>query len=292
MKKALFSLVFIFLSVSISAQVVITPRVFYTPEFKSVPEFVPGGTAWFSIRHVLNQEEEPHFGHDWVTGVNLNIFSSENIAVSGSSEESFHFSAAPPPYGDWGFRADSIVSDLRLWLYINLGPVLLVPGFLHDCKHVIDRYAERMQIHDALFLIIRMKEDPLFFRNDDLMVKFNAAVEGGYNLGAVFQGAPEQPDLWHIAAFLKLRTDFEPDFIPSILVDGSASLTARDTSYGDWVQPVNIDFAVNTGLVFGGQTGEFIFRLGVERLTDTWADHDEQPALIQYFELEFNMEKR
>ncbi len=279
------------MAIPLFAQVVKTPQIFYTPVFSETPGVMTGAGSWVSFRHVLNQQQVPDFGHDWKCGVNINIFSSSFFAVSGLAEETFHFSAAPEPLSEWIFNAGSIISDLRLLMYINLNPVLIESGFQHDCKHEVDRRSVRLQIHDLLFLAVRPGDDFKLVDAGRFLLTANMAVEGGINLPAVFQEAPPQPDLRHAAGFFRICGEFLSEPQLAVLADGSVSLTQRtEDTLVTGLAPLGIDCSLRGGIAVSGETGRAALYLGVERLTDSWTDFNEEPVDIHFISVELTSE--
>ena|GEM_PF-3471612 len=288
--KGFIFLILIFLSsASLSAQVVVFPHIFYPQEFSSDAVFMNDVHSWMSIRHVINQDEIPDFGHDWETGVNISIFSSPWLAVRGMSNETFHFKAAPQPEAEWIFNPQSIISDLRLMIALNIDPVLLSGGFQHDCKHDVDHSVIRQVIHDSLFLLIRPADDITLIRTDLFSFDVNTALEGGVNLPPVFQEAAPHPDIGHGSFFLRLKGYTNTDPGIAVVLDGSASITKRkEETNVEGIEPWGFDFSAEAGFALIGSAGEIIFSLGSERLTDTWVDFDEAPVQIHYITLEFS----
>ena len=272
---------------SLSAQVTRTPQVFYTPVFTEDPVFMGGSLGWMSLRHVLNQEAVPDFGHDWESGVNISLFSSKNTVIAGLVEETFHFSAAPETQSSWFFNPASIISDLRLLVYQRLNPVILKAGFQHDCKHDVDSNSIRMQIHDILFASIMPADDIEIFRSENLLLNTNLAVEGAVNLPAGFQGAPPQPDIGRLGGFLRIQGFYPAEPMVGITADASAAITWRseDTTV-EGLEPVGLDYNLRAGLTAASENGIAALYIGTERLTDSWTDFSELPVFINYISLE------
>ena len=288
MKKGILFSAVLFLSASIlAAQVVKTPQVFYAPFFSEETDIMADSGCWASLRHVLNQDQAPYFGHDWKSGVYINIFSCDFIAGYGLAEETFHFKAAPQELGDWVFNPSAVISDLRLMAFINLQPLLIGAGFQHDCKHEVDRSSRRLQIHDVLYLILRPSGEIPLITADCFSLQLNLAIEGGVNIPPVFQAAPPQPDIGHLSVFMEMTGAVPqlPGF--SVVLDGVVSATGRSPdALVTGLDPVGIDYELRCGLAACGTEGRAAFFIGFEHLTDSWDDFEQQPVDLWYITLE------
>ncbi|MDC7228107.1 MAG: hypothetical protein PQJ61_15190 [Spirochaetales bacterium] len=287
MKQFMLIILLLFSAAMLSAQVVRLPHPFYPEEFSQKTSFINDVYSWMSIRHVINQDKNPDFGHDWETGVNISFFSSPKITVRGISEETFHFKAAPEGYSDWIFNTQSLVSDLRLMICFNLVPVLVSGGFQHDCRHDVDHAVTRQIIHDSLFLFIRPSDEINIIGDAIFSIDLNTALEGAINLPAVFQDAAPQPDIGHFSLFLRLKGSIKNNPGIAVVLDGTAGLTKREENTRvSGIKPWGFDFTGNAGLALTGAAGEIKFFMGTERLTDTWTDYNETAVQIHYITLE------
>ncbi len=101
----------------------------------------PSGGGWVDFHQYGKQEGDLTFGKDLDIAAYVNFFSSKRLTFTGMSHAITQGRHLSEDERLWLFSPRLIISDLRFFFSIPLGPVSLKIGYHHDCAHAIDRYA-------------------------------------------------------------------------------------------------------------------------------------------------------
>ncbi len=241
----------------------------------------PSGGGWVDFHQYGKQEGDLTFGKDLDIAVYINLFSSKRVAFTGMAHEIFQGRHLPDDEKLWLFSPRLIISDLRLFFSILLGPVTLKIGYHHDCAHAIDRYTVRNVIHEAFLLGGETRRFEAAWGRTGFSTTVRGGVEAGINILAFIQAQEYEPDRFRFSLYARVEPVKHPRY-GSIFTEGRVSLMVRETveTPVQGIESPGLDWLIRGGYRTPGKRGGVSIYVQKEHITDGWEDRTPEPVTL------------
>jgi hypothetical protein len=271
----------LFSPIPVCGEVLSFPPFTYLQEFKAYEPF-PSVYGWLDIRHHAPGSEE--IWPAWImdSGLIFTFFSWKDIAVEGMCRHIFLNRLSSDNY--WLVWPLSLFTDLRLSLVVRLWNMLGRVSFHHDCKHDIEKYFERMVIHEAISLHITHNPFTISWIPHSISTLFHGDIIMRIHFAPFFQNRDvNEPDIF----CLTLCGEIDPVRIDSVIapfLQGELNLLFRKT---DIVVELSsnfvIDWSIKAGIRFFEWEKGCAIYTELESLSDNWINNAPQAALLFSF---------